>query len=29
VIEWFTAPGSTPFTVALLVMLGLTAVELV
>jgi hypothetical protein len=28
VIEWFTAPGSTPFTVALLVMLGLTAVEL-
>jgi Protein of unknown function (DUF1449) len=29
VIDWFTAPGSTPFTVALLVMLGLTAVELV
>jgi hypothetical protein len=29
VIEWFTAPGSTPFTVALLVMLGLTVVELV
>jgi hypothetical protein len=29
VIEWFTAAGNTPFTVALLVMLGLTAVELV
>jgi hypothetical protein len=29
VIDWFTAPGSTPFTVALLVMLGITAVELV
>ena len=29
VIEWFTASGSAPFTVALLVMLGLTAVELV
>jgi hypothetical protein len=29
VIEWLTAPGSTPFTVALLVMLGLTVVELV
>jgi hypothetical protein len=28
VIEWFTAPGSAPFTVALLVMLGLTAIEL-
>lgn len=28
-IEWFTAPGSAPFTVALLVMVGLTAVELV
>lgn len=28
-IEWFTAPGSTPFSVALLVMIGLTAVELV
>lgn len=27
-IEWFTAPGSAPFSVALLVMLGLTAVEL-
>lgn len=28
-IEWFTAPGSAPFTVALLIMFGLTLLELV
>jgi hypothetical protein len=28
VTEWFTAPGSAPFAVALLVMVGLTVVEL-